>query len=34
MYGVGYPVMDKAIAGNYVLWFLLVLPPGRSSPAA
>ena len=25
MYGVGYPVMDKAVAGNYVLWFLIVL---------
>jgi CIC family chloride channel protein len=29
MYGVGYPVMDKAIAGNYVLWFLLVLAAGK-----
>jgi len=25
MYGVGYPVMDKAVAGNYVLWFLALL---------
>jgi chloride channel protein, CIC family len=25
MYGVGYPVMERAIAGHYVLWFLLVL---------
>jgi chloride channel protein, CIC family len=25
MYGVGYPVMYKAVAGGYVLWFLLVL---------
>lgn len=25
MYGVGYPVMGKAIAGNYGLWFLLIL---------
>jgi chloride channel protein, CIC family len=25
MYGVGYPVMDKATAGGYVLWFLIVL---------
>jgi chloride channel protein, CIC family len=25
MYGVGYPVMYKAVAGHYVLWFLLVL---------
>lgn len=25
IYGVGYPVMDKAVAGNYVLWFLVLL---------
>ncbi len=25
MYGVGYPVMERAITGQYVLWFLLVL---------
>ncbi len=25
MYGVGYPVMYKATAGQYVLWFLIVL---------
>ena len=25
MYGVGYPVMYKATAGDYVLWFLIVL---------
>ena len=25
MYGVGYPVMERAIEGRYVLWFLLVL---------
>jgi CIC family chloride channel protein len=25
MYGVGYPVMDKAVAGSYVLWFLVLL---------
>jgi CIC family chloride channel protein len=25
MYGVGYPVMDKATAGQYALWFLIVL---------
>lgn len=25
MYGVGYPVMGKAIAGSYGLWFLLIL---------
>jgi CIC family chloride channel protein len=29
MYGVGYPVMYKAIAGGYVLWFLLVLAIGK-----
>jgi CIC family chloride channel protein len=29
MYGVGYPVMYKAIAGNYVLWFLIVLAAGK-----
>ena len=25
MYGVGYPVLENAIRGQYVLWFLLVL---------
>ncbi len=25
MYGVGYPVMYKATAGGYVLWFLILL---------
>src|ERR1700733_2718569 len=29
MYGVGYPVMYKAIAGSYALWFLLVLAAGK-----
>jgi chloride channel protein, CIC family len=29
MYGVGYPVMDKAIAGTYALWFLLLLTAGK-----
>ena len=35
MYGVGYPVMYKAIAGDYALWFLIVLAFGedRSRPA-
>ena len=28
-YGVGYPVMYKAVAGSYVLWFLLVLAAGK-----
>ena len=29
MYGVGYPVMDKAVTGQYVLWFLIVLLLGK-----
>ena len=29
MYGVGYPVMDKAVMGQYVLWFLVVLLLGK-----
>jgi chloride channel protein, CIC family len=29
LYGVGYPVMYKAVAGNYALWFLLVLCAGK-----
>ena len=29
MYGVGYPVMDKAIDGDYVLWFLALLMVGK-----
>ena len=29
MYGVGYPVMFKAVAGNYALWFLLILAAGK-----
>jgi CIC family chloride channel protein len=29
MYGVGYPVMFKAVAGNYTLWFLLILAAGK-----
>jgi chloride channel protein, CIC family len=29
LYGVGYPVMDKAVAGQYVLWFLLFLMVGK-----
>jgi chloride channel protein, CIC family len=29
MYGVGYPVMFKAAAGNYTLWFLIVLAFGK-----
>src|SRR5580700_468857 len=29
MYGVGYTVMFKATAGNYALWFLIVLAFGK-----
>jgi CIC family chloride channel protein len=29
MYGVGYPVMFKAVAGDYALWFLLILAAGK-----
>ncbi len=29
LYGVGYPVMDKAVAGGYLVWFLLVLCAGK-----
>jgi CIC family chloride channel protein len=29
MYGVGYPVIYKAVAGDYVLWFLLLLVAGK-----
>jgi chloride channel protein, CIC family len=29
MYGVGYPVMDKATAGQYALWFLVILAFGK-----
>jgi CIC family chloride channel protein len=29
MYGVGYPVMYKTVAGGYVLWFLLLLAAGK-----
>jgi CIC family chloride channel protein len=29
MYGVGYPVMDKAIGGHIVLWLLLALLVGK-----
>jgi chloride channel protein, CIC family len=30
MYGVGYPVMFKALAGDYALWFLVVLAVGKA----
>jgi CIC family chloride channel protein len=29
MYGVGYPVMYKATAGGYALWFLVILAFGK-----
>jgi H+/Cl- antiporter ClcA len=29
MYGVGYPVMYKAVSGSYALWFLIVLAAGK-----
>jgi chloride channel protein, CIC family len=29
LYGVGYPVMDKATAGQYALWFLMLLAVGK-----
>jgi chloride channel protein, CIC family len=29
LYGVGYPVMTRAVAGQYVLWFLLFLVVGK-----
>lgn len=29
LYGVGYPVIDRAVGGGYVLWFLLVLLAGK-----
>ena len=29
LYGVGYPVMDKATAGEYAVWFLIVLAVGK-----
>ena len=29
LYGVGYPVMYKAIAGGYALWFLILLAAGK-----
>jgi len=31
MYGVGYPVMYKAVAGGYVLWFLLLLAIAKTA---
>jgi CIC family chloride channel protein len=34
MYGVGYPVMNQAIAGNEVLWFLLILMAAKMFTAS
>jgi chloride channel protein, CIC family len=34
MYGVGYPVMSQAIAGNEALWFLLLLMAGKMLTAS
>jgi CIC family chloride channel protein len=34
MYGVGYPVMYKALAGNYGLWFLILLAVGKMVAAS
>ena len=29
MYGVGYPVLYRAVGGSYALWFLIVLAAGK-----
>jgi CIC family chloride channel protein len=29
LYGVGYPVIDRSIAGNYALWLLVILLVGK-----
>ncbi len=29
LYGVGYPVLDNAVAGEYILWFLVILMVGK-----
>jgi chloride channel protein, CIC family len=34
LYGVGYPVMYKAVAGSYALWFLLVLAGAKMAAAS
>ncbi len=34
MYGVGYPVMYKATAGGYALWFMIVLSFGKIAAAS
>ncbi|HWR47848.1 MAG TPA: chloride channel protein [Pseudonocardiaceae bacterium] len=34
LYGVGYPVMYRAFAGNYALWFLVILAVGKMIAAS
>ncbi|MGH9171591.1 MAG: chloride channel protein [Acidimicrobiales bacterium] len=34
LYGVGYPVVTKAVIGQYVLWFLLILVIGKMVAAS
>jgi CIC family chloride channel protein len=34
MYGVGYPVLYRAVAGGYALWFLLVLAAAKMTAAS
>ncbi len=34
MYGVGYPVMGRVLAGHYVLWFVVVLMVGKMFAAS
>jgi CIC family chloride channel protein len=34
MYGVGYPVMYEALAGNYALWFLILLAVAKMVAAS
>jgi len=34
MYGVGYPVMNKVVAGEYVLWLLIILMVGKMVTAS
>ncbi|MGH7641393.1 MAG: chloride channel protein [Candidatus Dormibacteria bacterium] len=29
LYGIGYPVVDQAVTGQYVLWFLVLLAVGK-----
>jgi CIC family chloride channel protein len=34
LYGVGYPVMYKAVGGGYAMWFLIVLAAGKMIAAS